>query len=110
LLEAKVKGNSKRVMRCAAHCHNSTETLEFCRCLCDGKFHGLKEGSPEFAYAIGRYGPSLIEKWKGIGVDVTGLEKELERLKARNEVGAGLAPPSSDQGKRAGRASRLSRF
>ena len=65
---------------CDSFCHQSTLPVAQCDCLCGGAFHGLVEGSAKFTYAIGVHGARLVAKWKDLGVDTSGLEKEMQRL------------------------------
>jgi len=71
------------IIRCDANCHNST--ADICSCLCDGKFHGLGEGTPAFDEAIRKHGLAMIAKWGSIGIDVSGLQREIDtwHLKAQ---------------------------
>lgn len=69
-------------MRCDFFCHQSTLPVSQCNCLCGGAFHGLGEGTPGFAYALGQHGARLVAKWKGLGIDVSGLENEMAKMES----------------------------
>lgn len=65
------------ITRCDAWCHESTGGP--CACLCGGKFHGITEKSERWNNLIVDVGPSLVARYKNIGVDVSGLEIEIEK-------------------------------
>ncbi|MGA8224028.1 MAG: hypothetical protein WB780_20435 [Candidatus Acidiferrales bacterium] len=72
------------LIRCDARCHGSHEAFEkTCGCICDGVFHGI--GTPDsmtWNRAILTHGAEQVRRWKSLGIDCSGLEKEMERLGA----------------------------
>lgn len=72
--------------RCDGNCHLAIPEV-LCQCICDGAFHGKAwEGyeSEKWKRAILEAGPGMIAKWKPLGLDVSGLEKELGKLRVES--------------------------
>jgi len=78
--------SADKVYVCDNRCHYSNHKR--CRCLCRGIFHRAMLTPRGLDYVIRDRGPWLIRVLEPGGIDVSGLKKELERIRAAEAVHA----------------------
>jgi len=61
--------------RCDARCHNAEG--RDCHCICGGRFHGKREGSPDLEGTVHEYAEALADCAEAQGYDVSVLREIL---------------------------------